>query len=389
MTDNFTEKNMVKNEEIYCKSVATYDDVEILQNAVSEICDYFGAATKINGSTKILLKPNLLARHHPSKAVTTHPAIVKAVILQCIKYGAKPENITVADSAGGVYNRPTMQSIGKSAGLISVCEQTGANFYLNCEYYTVNINGELLKSTYFIKPFETADFIINLPKLKTHVMTGLSCATKNLFGAVPGLYKAGLHAKYPQKELFGTALVDVCEAVNADLHIVDAVIAHEGNGPSGGNARYAGAVFGGVNPYAVDVAAANIIGISSNTITYLKSAKSRNLYTIDEQNMCDVIKGDKSAVANIKDFKLPTHSTDVDFAKKAPGILKYPARVILNFLVPKPKIIKEKCIGCAKCAEICPAKTIVMKDKKARVQKSRCIKCYCCHEMCPVKAITL
>ncbi|MEG2053628.1 MAG: 4Fe-4S binding protein [Oscillospiraceae bacterium] len=52
-----------------------------------------------------------------------------------------------------------------------------------------------------------------------------------------------------------------------------------------------------------------------------------------------------------------------------------------------PCYYKNKCIGCGKCAEICPQKVITIKNKKASIKKDKCIKCFCCHEMCPAKAI--
>ena len=56
---------------------------------------------------------------------------------------------------------------------------------------------------------------------------------------------------------------------------------------------------------------------------------------------------------------------------------------------PKPVIRKKDCIGCGKCAESCPQKTIDIQSKKAHIDYKKCIKCFCCHEMCPVKAIDI
>ena len=50
-------------------------------------------------------------------------------------------------------------------------------------------------------------------------------------------------------------------------------------------------------------------------------------------------------------------------------------------------ISKNNCIGCGKCAEICPGHTIWVQGGKAHISRAGCIRCFCCHEMCPVKAI--
>ena len=47
----------------------------------------------------------------------------------------------------------------------------------------------------------------------------------------------------------------------------------------------------------------------------------------------------------------------------------------------------HKCIGCGECASLCPKKTIVMENKKARIIAKDCIRCWCCQEMCPKKAV--
>ena len=57
-----------------------------------------------------------------------------------------------------------------------------------------------------------------------------------------------------------------------------------------------------------------------------------------------------------------------------------------KWIAPRPKIDVSRCIGCGKCAEICPGHTIREKGK-AHIDPKGCIRCFCCHEMCPVKAI--
>ena len=56
-------------------------------------------------------------------------------------------------------------------------------------------------------------------------------------------------------------------------------------------------------------------------------------------------------------------------------------------IAPRPKIDRKKCVGCGKCAEICPGHTIAVQNGKAKIDPAGCIRCFCCHEMCPVKAI--
>ena len=48
---------------------------------------------------------------------------------------------------------------------------------------------------------------------------------------------------------------------------------------------------------------------------------------------------------------------------------------------------KDACIGCGKCAKICPAKAITMENKLPVIDRSACIHCFCCQEFCPKGAM--
>lgn len=92
-----------------------------------------------------------------------------------------------------------------------------------------------------MQPRET--LVIDIAKLKTHGMMGYSGAVKNLFGVVPGLLKPELQP-LPGKEPFAEMLVDLCEYVHPDFSIIDAIDAMEGDGPTGGQKRFVGALVG-------------------------------------------------------------------------------------------------------------------------------------------------
>ena len=83
-------------------------DQELCDRAVEALFAGLDCTREIGPGVKILLKPNLLARAAPGQAVTTHPAVVRAVIRACKKRGAAARDITVADSAGGIYNPAQM-----------------------------------------------------------------------------------------------------------------------------------------------------------------------------------------------------------------------------------------------------------------------------------------
>lgn len=368
---------------VYLKSGLSYKDRQALCAAVEEIFAHSEQAAKLSPESKVLLKPNLLAKHTPDKAVTTHPAVVTAVIETLKKRGV--ENITLADSAGGLYTEGTMKAIYKASGLAEVCEKEKVRLWCETTSGTRKTKGRLVQEFTLITPVLESDFIIDLPKLKTHVMTGLTCGVKNLFGCIPGLQKAEFHMRFPEKGPFGQMLCDLYETVNPDMVIVDGIVGMEGDGPAGGTPKEMGFLLGGDNGFAVDLAAAKLIGIDPAKVPYLAAGAARGLCptAFTEEMLAD----GSDAVLPVDGFVLPSGFSPLTFQDRVPRALWWAVPAVTRFAAPHPVIKRAKCVGCGKCAEICPGNTIKIANKKAKIDPAGCIRCFCCHEMCPVKAI--
>lgn len=120
--------------------------------------------------------------------------------------------------------------------------------------------GKAVKGFDIISPILEADVVISVSKLKTHVMSYMTGAVKNLFGCIPGTYKAEYHFRMPDKKTFCNMLVDLCECIKPTLSIMDAVECMEGNGPTSGSPRHAGYLLGSADPYALDAVACKMAG---------------------------------------------------------------------------------------------------------------------------------
>jgi len=355
---------------------------ETLLCAVEELFSLCGFNGLIKPEQNILIKPNLIMGRVPERAATTHPALVGAVIVHLKSLGA--QNITIADSSGGVYTTAFMRSVYRETGMAAIAEKHGITLNLDVSSSDIACtDGLRCKSFTIIKPVIDADLIINIAKLKTHMMTRFSGVTKNMFGAVPGLLKPEMHCRYPEKEAFGEMLVDLFELVKPRINIMDAVLCMEGNGPTGGSPRKMGALMGSENSYACDIAACELIHLNYKTVQYLSSAMKRGLCPPD-------ISGIDIAGRSIAEFDKPDflHADDgtVDFMEFLPRFLRRPVR---KWVTPKPVINPKKCVGCSKCAESCPKKTMTVRDKKVYITYKECIKCFCCHEMCPFEAVNI
>ena len=370
---------------VVIKKVGSYDS-RTVYIAVKEIMLQQRINRLVNRDTKILIKPNMLSRHTPDKAVTTNPVVVDCVIAVLKEFGAKAENITLADSSGGPASRGVIQGNYNTCGFSLVAEKHNVNLYTKMSSRTLKTDGVMVKEFEVMRPAAESDVIINLAKFKTHVMTGMTGAVKNMFGVVPGLKKAEFHMRFPDKENFANMLIDLCRAVKPTFTIVDGIQAMEGDGPAGGSVRNLGLLLAGSDPYKIDMAMAYIMGFEAENLPVLKAAMDRGL-TPARLEMTDIT-GDVQRYQRCEGYILP-RSYRLDFGDHVPRALRWATPAVEKFLAPKPKINKPRCIGCGKCRSICPQKTIEIKDKKAVINLKNCIKCFCCHEMCPVKAIDI
>lgn len=358
-------------------------EYENVRFSVEKILDDIGGLNKfVKERSKVLVKPNLLMKKKPEEATTTHPMVVRVV---CEKLLALNCDIVIADSPGGPYNQSSLKSIYKTSGIEEVANDLGVK--LNYDVSDVKIHSEkahALKYMDIIKPVIDADYVINLCKLKTHVMATFTGGTKNLYGCIAGLKKAEIHYRFPTEELFcENVLLDICDYVNPTLTIMDGVVGMEGDGPSAGNPKEIGVLLASQNPYAIDVAACKIIGLFPNKVATIRGTIKREYIKEDFSDI--VIVGEDIEGLIIKDYKVPNVSKDLRlFSVKLPKFLNEP---ISKLITPKPVVRFKDCIKCGKCKEACPANTIEMGNKGALIDLNKCIRCYCCHELCPKKAI--
>lgn len=360
-------------------AAADYSD-ERMDAAVAAHFAAFGISKLIEPESRIVLKPNLLMRRKPSAGTTTHPALVAAVVRELRRLGAK--NITIADSPGGPYNKTLLESVYRGCGMHEAAE-FGAILNLDTGYSQAEApQAELCRLFEIISPVREADIVINLPKLKTHALTGLSGAVKNLLGCVPGLQKPELHLRFKDKSQFSRMLVELAQLVNPTFTIVDAVVSMEGEGPSSGTLRQTNMTFAAQNPFALDLALCEFAGIPARLIPTVTCSQELELCPRDAFELEYL--GEKPLP--VPDFILPALKNP-NFAEKVPAPFRGIYLAVSAGFEPRPQIKRDMCIGCGRCAEICAAMAITIEDKKAQIDREKCFRCFCCHEMCPIKAI--
>jgi uncharacterized protein (DUF362 family)/Pyruvate/2-oxoacid:ferredoxin oxidoreductase delta subunit len=322
---------------------------------------------------RVLIKPNVLRSSKPDEAVTTHPAVVRAVVEKVETM--HPAEIIVGDNPGVFCYGANEESFEKT-GLTEAAK----GYYRNIgnDSVKVGFNPDFLPEVALSRIVLEADIIISLPKFKTHGLTVITGAIKNSYGLLPGAQKARLHKAAGIARRFHEMLVDVFRLRVPDLFLVDAVVGMEGNGPASPDLRHIGLILASDNGVALDAVIATMMGCEPGWLRFLQKAKEAGLGDYDLTTI-EIV----GELKKLPGFKLPPLSGEAILSNEA-------AQATLNSrTLAKPHTNAEWCTGCATCVDQCPVSALSMYDNLPQVNTDACIACFCCQEVCPEKAITL
>jgi uncharacterized protein (DUF362 family)/Pyruvate/2-oxoacid:ferredoxin oxidoreductase delta subunit len=323
---------------------------------------------------RVLLKPNMLAVKSPDQAVTTHPSVVR-IVAELVRGAGGSAIIGDSPGIGG------FQRVADKSGIARAATESGAELVEFTSTIELPGNGTFRCIT-LARAYWEADKIINLPKLKTHEMMTMTCAVKNLFGAVVGAEKAGWHLKAgASRAQFARLLLEIYLLKKPVLNIVDAVVAMEGNGPGSGDPIHVGALIAGVNPLAVDIIAARLAGIPEELLHIELEALRMGLDGARPEEI--EIVGSALSSFVVKPFRLPG-GLDVQF-----GIPTFLNTILKRQLTSYPTVDRQACVLCGICRDACPPAAITIKNSALTVDQERCIRCWCCRELCPHDAMQI
>lgn len=346
-----------------------------LQGALVSLLEPLGGIERfVAAGQRVLLKPNMLAGKPPEAAVTTHPALVQAVAGLVKKAGGI---VLVGDSPGiGLF-----EQVARKTGIKAAVEASGATLVPFDQTRQITAGG-VFRRLELAEVYLDADVVINLPKLKTHEMMTLTCGVKNLYGAVVGPAKAGLHLTAGRsKELFAGLLLEIAQARPVALTIVDGIVAMEGNGPNSGTPRHLGMLLAGEKPVAVDTVAAQLAGIPHRMLPVEQEARRRGLSgsSLDQIRLV----GKLPLMPAEPPFTLPD-GLDLQF-----GLPAFIKPILRDSLSPLPCADPQRCVLCGICRDACPPQAITLTKNALKVDSGRCIRCWCCRELCPHHALVL
>lgn len=230
-------------------------------NMTLSLMDAANVASRIQKNASIVLKPNLVLDSSPENGATTHAGVLSGCVEYLLSHGF--ENICIAESSW--VGAKTEQSF-KACGYDEVCNKYNVPFYdlkkdsvetVNTPFRPMSVSRRILN----------ADYLIDLPVLKGHCQTNMTCALKNLKGCLPDQEKRRFHSDGLMKPIAALASV-----VKPDLIIVDSLCG-DLNFEEGGNPVETNRMFLGFDAVQVDTYGCQLMGLPLEDVPYIPLAE--------------------------------------------------------------------------------------------------------------------
>ena len=310
---------------ISLQKAPSYDLNELRQSLATLLEPWGGMAgvlrtTSDRPQPRVLLKPNLLTGARPENECTTRPEVVRVVAEAVLDAGGQPfiGDSPAFGSAFGVASKNGLVPLCDELG-VAIVEFRGQRFNApdDRQFEHLRLSREALG----------ADVVINLPKVKSHVQLTVTLAVKNLFGCVPGKMKAWWHMEAGKDKIrFATMLVETALAIAPQLTIVDGIMGHEGNGPSGGVPRQLGLLAASDDVFALDRLFIELLQVDPQTVPIYLAARQMGVMP-EKMDALDVV-GANWRDLIVDDWRLPDRMMPIDFG--APRVLRSTLKHVLT-----------------------------------------------------------
>jgi uncharacterized protein (DUF362 family) len=217
----------------------------------------------------VLLKPNYV-EYIAGVEVNTNPMLVGAAAEAFRILGAR--SVVVAEGPG--HQRDTYLVLAESGLEAQLRRQRLAFVDLNRDELirvTTRANYTGLDHLWLPRTVLSSDFVVSMPKIKTHHWAGVTLGMKNMFGIVPGS-KYGWPKNLLHWKGIHRSILDICATAPVHFVIADGVIAMEGNGPLHGTHRHLGKIILADDPVAADFTCARLMGLDPYRVWHLARA---------------------------------------------------------------------------------------------------------------------
>jgi len=217
----------------------------------------------------VLLKPNIVD-FVPGVDINTHPLLASAAAECFRRLGAR--SVTVAE--GPAHQRDTQLVLSESGYRDELALHRISFVDLNRDELVeikLRANYTGLGHLWLPRTVLSHDFIVSLPKVKTHHWSGVTLSMKNMFGVVPGA-KYGWPKNILHWRGIQQSILDICATVPIHFVIADAIVAMEGNGPLAGTSRPLHNIVLSDDPVAADATCARLMGFEPERIPHIREA---------------------------------------------------------------------------------------------------------------------
>ena len=347
----------------------------------------------------ILIKPNFNSTMNALTGNTTDLRILVAVIEALISRDFQNIVIGEGTSSGffrnriNVFERLRIDNIAQKYGI----ELLDLNY---AEYEEIELEQQKAK---IAKITQEAKFFVNIPKIKTHFEVGMSVCLKNLIGCLVGLdEKQKVHCNLHKN------ILRLSKYVKPHLHVVDGLIAMQGNGPSRGTPLRTDIILAGQNPFLLDLACAKYAGIDYKIIPTLNLAEKLGFLSQEDFSLVDKLDITPQKLEFPKVNRVTQFVNDQRWQKYFIAIRLSSAfrwifdtafiGKLLNLTGLRQDVFckenleieyfgreRDECIMCGKCAEFCPM-NLNLPEEIGNLEKG-CIECLYCFLVCPTKEI--
>ncbi len=374
-----------------------------VRRVLDEVLPAYAHVFPDDRAAPILVKPNLNANMNALTGNTTDLRLLTALLgwLRDAGYA----NVVVGEGTNSGFYR---NRIGVIARLR--VDRAAAAF----GYAAVDLNEAPGRPVAFengvtalvATPVLDAALVINLPKLKTHFEAGMSVCLKNLMGCL-----VGQENKKKTHQSLAANIVNLNAAVRPGLHIVDALVAMEGLGPTRGTPLRCDTLVFGENPYLIDLACARLAGFPAAQVRPLAEARRRGLATPDMDAFLDGLSLSPLAGRPFAPPKAGWLATFIHSPKRQKYFLAVRNTALFRWLagtdwfgallfktglrqdvfcreemrLDRLACDRQACDGCGVCRDFCPAGLDPVAVAAAG-GNADCLGCLYCFLTCPKKA---